>query len=95
MAATRKKAPKRKTVTTKVAPLVAITGTTKIAGKARAFSASVHPPTRDAHTGDYACRVQISLRRPIDTRIAGATAKQARELALAFVQSLLPQAIFP
>ena len=87
--------PRTTSARTTRAPIARIRGTATIDRKSRSFLAVVHAPTKDSRTGDYACRVQISLRHPIDTRIAGATAKQAKELALAFVQSLLPQAIFP
>ncbi|CAN5386737.1 hypothetical protein BH09MYX1_BH09MYX1_28590 [soil metagenome] len=76
------------------APIARVVGTTTLGGRTRPFSAIVHPPVKEG-SADYSCRVQISLHRPIDTRIAGATAKQARELAFSFVQSLLPQAMFP
>lgn len=78
----------------KPTPVARIVGTTTLAGKKHPFSAVVHPPVREA-SGDYTCRVQMSLHRPIDTRIVGATAKQAKELAVAFIQSLMPQAMFP
>lgn len=87
-------AAKKKTKKKPTTPVARIVGTTTLAGKKHPFSATVHPPVREA-SGDYSCRVQMSLHRPIDTRIAGATSKQARELAVAFVQSLMPQAMFP
>ncbi len=75
-------------------PIVRIEGTTKLGGRTRRFFAVVHAPVKEA-SGDHACRVQVSLRRVVDQPIKGATARQARELAVAFVQSLLPQAVLP
>ena len=84
----------RPTTAGKKRVLARVEGTVRFGTRTSKFAATVWPPVREA-TGDYTCRVQMSLRRPIDTKIVGATATQAKELALAFVQSLLPQAIFP
>lgn len=92
--AAKKKSAKKPQAKKKSTPVARIVGTTTIEGRKHAFSAVVHPPIREA-SGDYACRVQLSLHRPIDTRIAGATARQAKDLAIAFVQSLIPHAMFP
>jgi hypothetical protein len=76
------------------APILRIVGKATLAGKTRPFFAVVHAPVKQP-SGDHVCRVQVSLRRPVDQPIRGATARQARELALAFVHSLLPQAVLP
>jgi len=74
-------------------PSISVEGVVRIDTSRRKFAARVYAPERKGK-GEYACRVTLSLFTPLDTQVIGATAKQARELALGFVQELIGKAIF-
>ncbi|HEX7600317.1 MAG TPA: hypothetical protein VF316_01885 [Polyangiaceae bacterium] len=74
-------------------PSISVEGIVRIDKSRRKFAAQVYAPERKGK-GEYACRVTLSLFTPLDTQVIGATAKQARELALGFVQELIGKAIF-
>lgn len=74
-------------------PSISVEGVVRIDRSRRKFAAHVYAPVR-VRKGEYSCRVTMSLFTPLDTQVIGATAKQARELALGFVQQLIGTAIF-
>jgi len=74
-------------------PIISVEGALRIERSRRKFAAHVYAPERKGR-GEYACRVTMTLFSPLDAQVIGATAKQARELALGFVQELIGKAIF-
>lgn len=76
-------------------PIISVEGILRIERSRRKFAAHVYAPERKGKgKGEYACRVTMTLFSPMDAQVIGATAKQARELALGFVQELIGKAIF-